>query len=90
MSNTKKKRKMHNKTSLLKESLEQERIQTFRNPFFNHPLMKKSHRHEQSFKAKRRAEKVKLNKDCYSQKGIHLMNDFLRITVLNFDANYSF
>jgi len=88
MPNAKKKCKMRNKTLSLNEGLEQERIQTFRNPFFNHPLMKKSHRHDKSFKAKRRAEKVKLNKDCYSQKGIRLINDFLRITVLNFDANY--
>ncbi len=75
MSNTQKKQK--------KCKVEQERIQTFRNPFFNHPLMKKSHRHDKSFKAKRRAEKVKLNKDCYSQKGITLVNAFLRSTVLN-------
>lgn len=52
-----------------------------RNPLFNHPLMKKSHIHEKTNKAKRRAEKVRFNKDEYSQRGIKLVNTFLRIPV---------
>jgi len=38
-----------------------------RNPLFNHPLMKKSHAHVKSNKAKRRAEKIRAAKEWYSQ-----------------------
>ncbi len=51
-----------------------------RNPLFNHPLMKKSHVHDKSTKAKRRNEKVKLARDWYSQNG--LMQTVLRIPAL--------
>ncbi len=50
-----------------------------RNPLFNHPLMKKSHVHHKSNKARRRNEKVKLIRGEYSQNG--LMQTFLRIFV---------
>lgn len=52
-----------------------------RNPLFNHPLMKKSHVHDKSYKAKRRAEKVNFNKDWYSQNSINILNTILRIPV---------
>ena len=52
-----------------------------RNPLFNHPLMKKSHVHDKSTKAKRRNEKVKLARDWYSQSG--LMQIVLRIPALS-------
>lgn len=57
---------------------------TTRNPLFNHPLMKKSHVHDKSHKAKRRAEKVKFARDWYSQSSIFLfdMNTILRMLVL--------
>ncbi len=48
-----------------------------RNPLFNHPLMKKSHVHDKSNKARRRNEKVKLVRGEYSQNG--LIQTFLRI-----------
>ena len=51
-----------------------------RNPLFNHPLMRKSHVHDKSNKAKRRNEKVKLARDWYSQSGF--MQTVLRIPVL--------
>ena len=56
---------------------------TPRNPLFNHPLMKKSHVHEKSYKAKRRAEKVKVAGDWYSQSSINIktINTVLRISV---------
>jgi len=38
-----------------------------RNPLFNHPLMKKSHRHDITNKAKRRAEKISIARDWYAQ-----------------------
>lgn len=50
-----------------------------RNPLFNHPLLKKSHIHDKSDKAKRRNEKVKLARDWYSQNG--LIQTFLRMPV---------
>jgi hypothetical protein len=54
-----------------------------RNPLFNHPLMKKSHVHDKSHKAKRRTEKVKFARDWYSQSSIFLfdMNTILRMLV---------
>jgi len=60
-----------------------------RNPLFNHPLLKKSHVHEKSNKAKRRAGKVNLNSclretDRYSQSGI--LNTILRISVFCFNS----
>lgn len=54
-----------------------------RNPLFNHPLMRKSHVHDKSHKAKRRADKVRFNKDWYSQSGINILNTILRIPVFN-------
>ncbi len=51
-----------------------------RNPLFNHPLMKKSHIHDKSNKAKRRNEKVKLARDWYSQSA--LIQTVLRIPAL--------
>lgn len=54
-----------------------------RNPLFNHPLMKKSHVHDKSQKAKRRADKVRFNKDWYSQSGIFSLNTILRIAVFS-------
>jgi hypothetical protein len=48
-------------------------ISPIRNPFFNHPLIKKSHIHDKSYKAKRRAEKVKNAKDWYSQSCFYLL-----------------
>ena len=55
-----------------------------RNPLFNHPLMKKSHVHDKSHKAKRRAEKIRISRDWYSQSSIcfFAMNTILRIPVL--------
>lgn len=55
-----------------------------RNPLFNHPLMKKSHVHDKSHKAKRRAEKISFARDWYSQSSICFfdMNTILRIPVL--------
>jgi hypothetical protein len=55
-----------------------------RNPLFNHPLMKKSHVHDKSGKAKRRADKVYFAKDWYSQSGLFTFNlqTVLRIPVL--------
>ena len=60
-----------------------------RNPLFNHPLLKKSHVHEKSNKAKRRGEKVNLSSclretDRYSQSGI--LNTILRISVFYFNS----
>lgn len=52
-----------------------------RNPLFNHPLMKKSHVHDKSYKSKRRADKVNFNKDWYSQSSINILNTILRIPV---------
>lgn len=56
---------------------------TPRNPLFNHPLMKKSHIHDKSHKAKRRAEKVKFARDWYSQSGFYVIDikSILRILV---------
>lgn len=45
-----------------------------RNPLFDHPLMKKSHVHDKSHKAKRRAEKVRFARDWYSQSGFCIFN----------------
>ncbi len=68
------------KNRVLKQELKQELKQAPpRNPLFNHPLMKKSHVHDKSNKAKRRNEKVKLARDWYSQNG--LLQTFLRIPV---------
>jgi len=50
-----------------------------RNPLFNHPLMKRSHAHVKSNKAKRRAEKVKGRQDWYSQNGF--IKTFLKISI---------
>lgn len=47
-----------------------------RNPLFNHPMMKKSHAHHKPDKAKRRAEKIRLSREWYSQNGI---STFLKI-----------
>jgi len=58
-----------------------------RNPLFNHPLMKKSHVHDKSKKAKRRADKVKFNAclkgDGYYQNS-NLLNTILIIAVFFF------
>ena len=55
---------------------------TPRNPLFNHPLMKKSHVHDKSYKSKRRAEKVNGARDWYSQNGFN-WKTFLKIPVLS-------
>lgn len=70
---TKRKRKMCSKAALSPP----------RNPLFNHPLMNKSHVHDKTYKAKRRAEKVNLNKDWYSQSSINILNTILRIPVFS-------
>ncbi len=59
-----------------------------RNPFFNHPLMRKSAVHDKSKKAKRRLDKVRFNKDWYSQRGIHHKHTFLKMPV--FHCQYDF
>lgn len=46
------------------------KLQKQRNPLFNHPLMSKSHCHEKSKKARRRAEKIALKREWYSQTAI--------------------
>ncbi len=55
-----------------------------RNPLFNNPLMKKSHVHDKSKKAKRRADKVKFNA-CLKEDGYYqnsnLLNTILIIPV---------
>jgi len=55
-----------------------------RNPLFNNPLMKKSHVHDKSKKAKRRADKVKFN-TCLKEDGYYqnsnLLNTILVIPV---------
>jgi len=38
-----------------------------RNPYYNHPLMSKSHAHVKSEKAKRRKNKVNLKKDLENE-----------------------
>ena len=57
-----------------------------RNPLFNHPLMKKSHVHDKSYKAKRRAEKIRFARDWYSQSGFCFFNikTILTIPVLSY------
>ena len=59
-----------------------------RNPLFNHPLMKKSHVHDKSYKAKRRAEKIRFTRDWYSQSRFCFFNikTILRIPVLRMAA----
>lgn len=63
-----------------------QRIVAPRNPLFNHPLMKKSHVHDKSYKSKRRLEKVKGAKDWYSQNGFNIKT-LLRIPELSFSHN---
>ncbi len=57
-----------------------------RNPLFDHPLMKKSHVHDKSYKAKRRAENVQIARDWYSQSGFYIYNmkSILRMLVPSF------
>ena len=57
-----------------------------RNPLFNHPMMKKSHVHDKSYKAKRRTDKVRMAKESYSQSSI---NTFLRIALLTFSNPFA-
>ena len=57
-----------------------------RNPLFNHPMMKKSHVHDKSYKAKRRADKVRMARESYSQSSI---NTFLRIAFLTFSSSFA-
>ncbi len=57
-----------------------------RNPLFNHPLMKKSHVHEKSYKSKRRTEKVKGARDWYSQNGFN-WKTLLKIPVTSIILN---
>jgi hypothetical protein len=61
-----------------------------RNPFFNHPLMRKSAVHDKTEKAKRRSDKVRFNKDWYSQKGICHTYTFLKIPVLHYQYGFLF
>ena len=57
-----------------------------RNPLFNHPMMKKTHVHDKSYKAKRRADKVRMARESYSQSSI---NTFLRIALLTFSNSFA-
>lgn len=57
-----------------------------RNPLFNHPMMKKSHVHDKSYKAKRRADKVRMARESYSQSSI---GTFLRIAFLTFSSSFA-
>jgi hypothetical protein len=41
------------------------KLKEFRNPFYNHPLMTKSHSHDKSKKSLRNKDKVNLKKDLY-------------------------
>jgi len=74
---SKRKRKVRKNKTLNK----QPSLEKARNPLFNHPLMKKAHVHNKSYKAKRRSEKVKGAKDWYSQSCFKL-KAILRISVL--------
>lgn len=57
-----------------------------RNPLFNHPLMNKAHTHEKTYKAKRRAEKVRIARDGYAQSCFNFKT-ILNIAVFN-DARF--
>ena len=67
------------KKSKNKRKASSARVLEPRNALFNHPLMKKSHAHEKSNKAKRRAEKVRDSRDWYSQNSF--IQTFLRISI---------
>jgi len=41
------------------------KVKQFRNPFYNHPLMSKSHSHDKSKKGERRKQKMTDKKDLY-------------------------
>ncbi|MCW8928879.1 MAG: hypothetical protein OQL19_01420 [Gammaproteobacteria bacterium] len=81
---SKRKRKARNRGAPVPQPLIPQAIVP-RNPLFNHPLMNKSHVHDKSHKAKRRAEKVKGARDWYSQSFIIVtfFNTILRIPVFN-------
>ncbi len=52
-----------------------------RNPLFNHPLMNKSHAHDKTNKAKRRASKIAFNRDWYCQNSLNYQQAILTIPV---------
>lgn len=69
-----------------KRKVKKKEISPPRNPLFNHPMMKKSHVHDKSYKAKRRADKVRMARESYSQSSI---NTFLRIALLTFSSSFA-
>ena len=69
-----------------KRKVNKKQISPPRNPLFNHPMMKKSHVHDKSYKAKRRADKVRMARESYSQSSI---NTFLRIAFLRFSSSFA-